>query len=200
MLRSKRSKFYLRFIIFLIMLMHDTKSLHDTRTIKSTMLTDNRGKSDISSLSTVSIFKAIKSNPRRAHSRTVVATTVDCTRDLCGASLRPYTPCTLGRERRMNCSLHGEMRQGHCSDIRDETKRTISNELDESMVPWLKEMASCVLAFLTRLHARPGSDKSRHSPTFNETRSHCRSMIVNTKLRRAVIIELYSSTRKLKMI
>lgn len=135
MLSSKRlvSKFYLIFIIFLIMLMHDTKSARYKK-IKSTMLTDNRGKSDISSLSTVAIFKAIKSDPRRADSRTVVATTVDCTRDLYGASLRPYTP-RIGRERRMNCSLHGEMRQGHCSGIRDETKRTILNELDESMVP-----------------------------------------------------------------
>lgn len=107
------------------MLMHDTKSARYKK-IKSTMLTDNRGKSDISSLSTVSIFKAIKSDPRRAHhSRTIVATTVDCTRDLYGASLRPYIP-RIGRERRMNCSLHGEMRQGHCSGIRDETKRTIS--------------------------------------------------------------------------
>lgn len=59
--------------------------------IESAMLRDNRDKSDISSLSTVSIFKAIKSDTRRAHSRTVVATAVDCTRDLHGASLRQHT-------------------------------------------------------------------------------------------------------------
>lgn len=71
------------------MLMHGTKSGRYKKII-STMRTDNRGKSDISSLSTVSIFKAIKSDPRRVHSRAVVATTVDCTRDLYGASFRPY--------------------------------------------------------------------------------------------------------------
>jgi len=151
------------------------------------MLTDNRGKSDISSLSAVSIFKAIKSDPRRARSWAVVATATDCTRDLHGASLRRCTR-RIGRENRMNCSLHGEMRQGHCSGIRDETERTndLQNELDESTVPWSKEMTSCVLAFLTRLHAPSRGAINlvirRHSM---KLAPHCHRTIVNTRNRTA---------------
>jgi len=137
---------------------------------------DNHGKSGISSLSTVSIFKAIKSDPRWAHSWAVVAAAVDCTRDLHDASLRRYTR-RIGRENRMNCSLHDEREKEKCGKVIAPALETRPNERSPERAGWkhgpLIEGNDIVRTRIPNAIARavPGSDKPRHSPTFNEARS-----------------------------
>lgn len=169
------------------MLTRDTKSGGYKR-MKSTMLTNNRSKSDISSLSTVSIFKAIKSDPRRARSRTVAATTADCTRDLHGASLRSYVHRVSGGRVEWIAVCTAK-----CGKVIAPALETRPNERSPERAGWkhgpLIEGNGIVRTRIPNTSARtvPGSDKSRHSTTYNETRSHHRRMIVDTKLRRAVI-------------